>query len=271
MSNYKFNGIGTNLSNLATLSDAKTRSISPENFDGAKGKAGMATEGTGAGCARDLGQGWKLSPSVRIEPHTTYTMAEIDGSGVINHIWLTPAGAPGRYVIIRMYWDGSDVPAVECPLGDFFANAYVPAFKQMSSLAVCVNPRNGLNCYWTMPFKKSCRITVENLADDVFTLYYQVDYQLTEVPEDCGYFHAQFRRSNPVPYKEVHTILGVIVVSLIITIAINMKSTMLQTRAGYRACANKRIEIAEHLRYLPMGWFNDNSQWRTWQTSQLVW
>lgn len=53
--------------------------------------------------------------------------------------------------------------------------------------------------------------------------------------------------------------LGVIVVSLIITIAINMKSTMLQTRAGYRACANKRIEIAEHLRYLPMGWFNDNS------------
>ena len=102
MANYKFNGIGTNLSNLSTLSDAKTRSISPENFDGAKGKGGMATEGTGAGCARDLGQGWKLSPSVRIEPHTTYTMAEIDGSGVINHIWLTPAGAPGRYVIIRM-------------------------------------------------------------------------------------------------------------------------------------------------------------------------
>lgn len=60
MSNYKFNGIGTNLSNLATLSDAKTRSISPENFDGAKGKGGMATEGTGAGCARDLGQGWKF-------------------------------------------------------------------------------------------------------------------------------------------------------------------------------------------------------------------
>ena len=53
--------------------------------------------------------------------------------------------------------------------------------------------------------------------------------------------------------------LGVIVISLVITIAINMKATMLQTRAGYRTCANKRIEIAEHLRYLPMGWFNDNS------------
>lgn len=55
------------------------------------------------------------------------------------------------------------------------------------------------------------------------------------------------------------TSLGIIVLSLVVTIAINMKSTMLQTRAGYRACANKRIEIAEHLRYLPMGWFNDNS------------
>ena len=55
------------------------------------------------------------------------------------------------------------------------------------------------------------------------------------------------------------TSLGVIVASLIVTIAINMKATMLQTCAGYRTCANKRIEIAEHLRYLPMGWFNDNS------------
>ena len=55
------------------------------------------------------------------------------------------------------------------------------------------------------------------------------------------------------------TSLGIIVTSLIVTIAINMKATMLQTRAGYRACANKRIEIAEHLRCLPMGWFNDNT------------
>ena len=72
--------------------------------------------------------------------------------------------------------------------------------------------------------------------------------------------------SGNVTMATLWSSLGVIVVSLI-----NMKSTMLQTRAGYRACANKRIEIAEHLRYLPMGWFNDNSQWRTWQTSQLVW
>ena len=59
-----------------------------------------------------------------------------------------------------------------------------------------------------------------------------------------------------VTMETLWTSLGMIVISLII---INMRATMLQTRAGYRACANKRIEIAEHLRYLPMGWFNDNS------------
>ncbi len=62
-----------------------------------------------------------------------------------------------------------------------------------------------------------------------------------------------------VTMETLWTSLGMIVISLIITIIINMRATMLQTRAGYRACANKRIEIAEHLRYLPMGWFNDNS------------
>ena len=62
-----------------------------------------------------------------------------------------------------------------------------------------------------------------------------------------------------VTMETLWTSLGMIVISLVITIIINMRATMLQTRAGYRACANKRIEIAEHLRYLPMGWFNDNS------------
>ena len=195
------------MSSIASVRDRVTRSVSPENFDGAKGKGGMAVHGTGEGCARELGVGWKVSPSVRIAPRSLYTMAEIEGPGQINHIWLTPAGIPGRYAVLRFYWDGSEVPSVEVPLGDFFANAYVPRFTQMSSLAVCVNPRQGLNCYWPMPFRTSCRITVENLADEDFILYYQVDYDLGETPEDAGYFHARFRRSNPLPYKEVHTIL----------------------------------------------------------------
>src|SRR3954467_1390848 len=88
----KFNGIGTNMSNLFRLSDAKSRSISPENFNGAKGEAGKATTGTGEKPARDLGQGWKISPSVVIKAKTTHVIADIEGSGSVEHIWFTPTG-----------------------------------------------------------------------------------------------------------------------------------------------------------------------------------
>ncbi len=84
-----YNGLNMGLGNLARLSDAKTRSISPENFTGEKGKGGMATEGTGANCARDLGIGWKVSPSVEIEPGAVFTMGEIQGPGAIQHMWMT--------------------------------------------------------------------------------------------------------------------------------------------------------------------------------------
>ena len=69
--------------------------------------------------ARDLGDGWKVNPYLYIEPGEVLTLGEIEGSGVIRHIWLTPTG-DWRSQILRIYWDGSDVPAVECPLGDFF-------------------------------------------------------------------------------------------------------------------------------------------------------
>ncbi|NLD86996.1 MAG: DUF2961 domain-containing protein, partial [Clostridiales bacterium] len=197
-----FNGLGCNLSNLSRLSNAKTRSICPENFTGEKGKATMATEGTGKNCARDLGLGWKISPSVVIEPEETLIVADIEGSGAIQHIWLTPTGK-WRYCILRIYWDDNENPSVECPIGDFFASPLNDNYAQISSLAVCVNPKSGLNCYWEMPFRKRCRITVENIADERMVLYYQIDYTLTDVPEDCAYFHAQFRRTNPLGYKDV--------------------------------------------------------------------
>ncbi len=201
-----FNGLDVNLSNLYRLSDAKTRSISPENFTGEKGKGGMATleEGSAANAARDLGQGWKVNPYVRIPAGETFTMAEIEGPGAIQQIWMTPAGK-WRYSILRFYWDGEEEPSVEVPVGDFFAAAEV--YNQISSLPVCVNPGSAFNCYWNMPFRKSCKITMENLDDERMTLYYQVNYTLTEVPDDAAYFHAQFRRTNPVPYKEVYTIV----------------------------------------------------------------
>ena len=200
-----FNGLGMNMGNLSRLSDARTRSISAENFTGEKGKGGMATEGTGANCARDLGRGWKISPSVRIKPGETFTMADIEGQGAIQHIWCTPGGH-WRFLILRIYWDDMETPSVECPIGDFFACGW-NEYAHVSSLAVCVNPGRGFNCYWEMPFRKRCRMTVENIATEENTLYYQVDYTLTDVPEDVAYFHAQFRRTNPLPYKEVYTIV----------------------------------------------------------------
>ncbi|MEP7320469.1 MAG: glycoside hydrolase family 172 protein [Saprospiraceae bacterium] len=204
-SQEKFNGIGVDLNNLYRLSDAKTRSISPENFTGEKGKAGMATEGTGSSAARDLGLGWKLSPSVKIKSKTTFTLAEITGPGSIQHIWMTPTGN-WRFSILRFYWDDETEPSVEVPVGDFFGmgwNKYAP----LSSLPVTVNPGSAFNCYWPMPFRKKCKITMENIGDADMTLYYQVDYVLTEVPADAAYFHSQFRRVNRLAYKDVYTLV----------------------------------------------------------------
>lgn len=190
---------------LSQLSNAESRSISPENFSGEKGKGGMATTGTGAQAARDLGVTWKLSPSVRIEAGSTFTLADINGPGAIQQIWMTPTGN-WRYSILRIYWDDQEQPSVECPVGDFFACGW-GRFSQVSSLAVCVNPGSAFNCYWPMPFQRRCRITLENIADESMVLYYQINYELAPVAENAAYFHAQFRRVNPLPYKDVYTIL----------------------------------------------------------------
>src|ERR1700761_8054327 len=156
-----FNGVESNLSNLFRLSPAKSRSISPENFNGAKGAAGKATTGTGAGAARDLGQGWKVSPSVNIKAGETYTIAEIEGPGSVQHIWMTPTGN-WRYSILRFFWDGESTPSVEVPVGDFFGMGW-GQYSSLQSLAVCVNPGSAFNCYWPMPFRKKCKITMENI------------------------------------------------------------------------------------------------------------
>lgn len=205
--NEDFNGISVNMDNLHLLSDAESRSISPENFTGEKGKGGMATldEGSAAHAARDLGQGWKVNPFVVIEPGETFTMAVIDGPGAIQHIWMTPTGNR-RFSIFRIYWDDEENPSVEVPVGDFFANGW-GGFAHVNSLAVTVNPGSAYNCYWTMPFRKKCKITMTNIDEKPMRLYYQIDYTLTEVPENAAYFHAQFRRVNPLKYKEVYTII----------------------------------------------------------------
>jgi len=202
----EFNGLGMGLGNLSYLSTAQTRSISPENPTGEKGRGGMATVGTGAQPARDLGQGWKISPSIAIQPGATATLADITGSGAIQHIWLTTHPQHWRHLLLRMYWENDARPAVEVPLGDFFCNGW-GVYSQVSSLPIAVNPHGGFNSYWEMPFRQAARITIESLSDQEAILYYQIDYTLTQVPEEAAYFHAQWRRSNPLPDKEVHTLL----------------------------------------------------------------
>jgi hypothetical protein len=148
-------------------------------------------------------------------------LADIEGPGAIQQIWMT-VSSQWRWSILRIYWDDQEQPSVECPVGDFFASGWgngwgqggTPKFAQLSSLAVCVNPGSAFNCYWEMPFRKRCRITIANLKDkgdekndNSFGVFYQVNYTLTEVPEDAAYFHAQFRRVNPLPYKDVYTIV----------------------------------------------------------------
>jgi len=195
------------LGSLSRLSTALSRSISPENFNGRKGEGGKATEGTGAVCARELGQGWKISPSIHIPGAATVTLAEIDGPGAIKHIWLTVNPKFWRSLVLRMYWDEEAQPSVEVPLGDFFCNGWCKP-TLVNSLPVSVNPSGGFNSYWEMPFYQKARITLENLLpDEVRSFYYTIDYSLCAVPAGAGTFHAQWRRNNPLPYQQVHTLL----------------------------------------------------------------
>ena len=202
-----FNGLGMNLGNLPRLSNAVTRSISAENRTGAKGQGGMATEGTGAVAARELGRGWKVSPCLHLPGNSTTTLADVDGPGAIQHIWMTVNPAAWRRLVLRFYWDDEESPSVEVPIGDLFCSGWCVRCN-IHSLPIAVNPAGGFNSYFEMPFRRHARITVENLTqDEVRGFFYQITYTLTEVPEDRAYFHAQWRRSNPLPYKEVHTIV----------------------------------------------------------------
>ena len=201
------NQIGSNMNNLFLTSNSKSRSISPENFTGEKGKGGMCPleEGSAKDAAKTLGLGWKVNPYIWLQPGETFTIADIEGPGCIQHIWLTPTGK-WRNTILRTYWDDQDIPSIECPLGDFFASGW-NSFAQLNSLAICVNPGSAFNSYWQMPFRKRCRMTLENRDIEPVRMYYQIDYELTDIPDNAAYFHAQFRRLNPLPYGEVYPIL----------------------------------------------------------------
>lgn len=127
-------------------------------------------------------------------------------------MWFT--GSLGREYILRIYWDGQSTPSVQTPLSDFFGCGWhgglskvQPEFAPLNSAMIAVNPIHGLNSYWPMPFRQGCKITIENRSEKVTTLYYQINYELCDIPENAAYFHAQWRRTNPVPTNQEYVIV----------------------------------------------------------------
>jgi hypothetical protein len=192
------------LGTLPLLTRGESRQVSPENPTGERGKGGMAIPNPSdpdlafSNAALDLGQGWKVRPFIKVKAHSTVTIMDVTGPGVIRHIWMATSGdfkRNGRASVLRFYWDGEAQPSIEVPMTDFFAVGH-ELFAKVNSLAVVVTPKSALNCYWSMPFRKSARATFTNDSDkELGLLTYQIDYQLTDIPENAGYFHAQWRRA----------------------------------------------------------------------------
>ncbi len=195
------------LGGMPMLRSGRSCSINWENRTGEKG--------AGAKAASALGPKRKGSPCIgAIAPGETVVLADIAGSGAIQHIWctVTDRTEKGRFVlrdlILRMYWDGEEAPSVECPLGDFFLNGFARGCE-VNSLPIVVNPKRGMNSFIPMPFRKGARITLENQhAGEVPAFFYQVDYVLSDdVPEDAAYFHAQWRRERLTTLQKDYVLL----------------------------------------------------------------
>jgi hypothetical protein len=144
-----------------------------------------------------------------IHPGETVVLADIPGPAVIDHIWLTfndarpnwlEAGGSARpdEIVLRMYWDGAQAPAVESPLGDFFAAGF-GLRREVRSVPIQVPGGDAYNSFWPMPFFRRGRITVTNeSAKNVRSFYYQIDYTAVDsLPDSTAYFCAQYRREFP--------------------------------------------------------------------------
>lgn len=186
---------------MARLGTERTRSITAENPTGEPGAGGTA--------ASDLGPGRKGKPCITLPPGEETTVADIEGPGELRHLWFTvrpetdEADTVFRDLILRMYWDDESSPSVEVPLGDFFCCGHgIPA--DVDSVPIVTAPVGGFNSFFSMPFADRARITVEaDHPKKVTAFFYQIDYALLdELPEDIGYFHAQWRRENPTTRGE---------------------------------------------------------------------
>jgi hypothetical protein len=158
------------------------------------------------------------SDNFRVAPGATHTLMDVKGSGVITHIWMTFLGpepqdwakqgsANHQDMLLRIYWDGESRPAVEAPVGDFFANAFGMR-NSVVSLPVIVEDADSYNCFWQMPFRKSARIEIVNQSDKAINLlYYNIDWIEKPVANDTPYFYAQYRQEYPVEHGKDYVVL----------------------------------------------------------------
>ena len=171
----------------------ENRAATAENPNAEKGKGGMASDGI------------KGSPAIQdFKDNTTEILLEQKGPGIIKHIWCTAKPMNPtilRNLILRMYWENSEIPSVEVPLSDFFGvshGASVPMYSQY----IYTQEGRGFNCFFPMPFAKNAKITVTNESGmDLDFFFYQIDFTLgNQVSKSQGRFHASFRRENPSKY-----------------------------------------------------------------------
>ncbi|MDX2437181.1 MAG: DUF2961 domain-containing protein [Acidobacteriota bacterium] len=152
--------------------------------------------------------------SLRPIPGETVVLADLEGPGVVNHIWLTVAAADygwPRLLRLRIYYDGSPVPSVDAPVGDFFGVG-LGLESPLESLAIRDSSSGrSRNSYWPMPFARSCRITVTNEGSRrVSNLYYHVDYRkVPELPAETRYFHARYHQELPVVAGRFYPVLEI--------------------------------------------------------------
>ncbi|MBA8992044.1 hypothetical protein FHW23_003331 [Curtobacterium pusillum] len=195
------------LTELAPPAGVRSRSINAENPTGAFGAAASA--------ASNLGPGRKGSAWGSLTAGGTIDLVDIDGPGVIRHIWLTVTDKTEagpfvlRDLILRAWWDNEEAPSIEVPLGDFFCNGFGTR-ALVNSEPITVAPTGGMNSYFPMPFRRHARIAITSEhAADLEHVFFQVDLTTgDEIPEQTPYFHAQWRRSNAsTALGEDHVIL----------------------------------------------------------------
>jgi len=155
----------------------------------------------------------------RVVPGKTHTLLDVKGPGVITHIWITFLGpepqpwAPNgsanhQEMLLKMYWDDDNEPAVEAPLGDFFANCFGKR-SEVISLPVIVEDGDSYNCFWRMPFRKSAKIQIVNQSDKpISLLYYNIDWiKLKSLPKNTPYFYARYRQEYPAQNGKDYVVL----------------------------------------------------------------